>query len=145
MNNSDLPATLAEAILTEPFWLQAWVMLLVIAQLGAVLFVVGKDNGNWFLRKECLAIIPGFIVAAIVMDWMYGQYGYVRLLGLAHLVAWSGPFVWIFLRRKLIGIESVYGKYILFYLVVSGTSLLIDAVDVIRFMVGDGDLFMRWA
>ena len=144
MDNTDLPATLGGAILTEPIWLQAWVMLLVIAQLGAVLFVVGRDNSNWIVRKECLAIISGFIVAAIIMDWMYVQYGYVRLLGLAHLVAWTGPFIWVFLRRKLIGTESMYGKYILFYLAISGISLLIDTIDVIRYMAGDGELFGRW-
>jgi len=57
MNSSDFPAsylptTRAEAILTEPLWLQTWLVVLVIAQLGAVLFVVGKNNGNWIVRKE---------------------------------------------------------------------------------------------
>jgi len=69
MNSSNLPATLAEAILTEPIWLQAWVLLLV-AQLDALVFVIGRDKGNWIVRKECLAIIPGYIAAGIIMDWM---------------------------------------------------------------------------
>jgi len=69
MNSSILPATLAEAVLTEPTWLQAWVLLLV-AQLGALVFVIGRDKGNWIVRKECLAIIPGYIAAGIIMDWM---------------------------------------------------------------------------
>ncbi|MBL4819729.1 MAG: hypothetical protein JKY98_01890 [Gammaproteobacteria bacterium] len=144
MDNLEIPATLGEAIATEPMWLQAWVMVLVIAQLGAVLFIVGRDNGNWIIRKECLAIIPGFFVAAMILNLLYAQFGYVRLLGLAHVIGWSGPFIWVLMRRKIIGFASVYGKYIHFYLLISGLSLIIDSLDVVRYIVGDGDLFMRW-
>lgn len=32
-----------------------------------------------------------------------------------------------------------------FYLVIAGISLLVDAVDVIRYLLGDGELYLRWA
>jgi hypothetical protein len=144
MDNTQLPATLNEAILTEPVWLQAWVLILVVSQLGALAFVLGRSAGHWVLRKECLAIIPGFVVAAIIMDGMYGQFGYVRLLGLAHLIGWTGPWLWVLSRRSLIDTATLYGKYLMFYLVVAGISLMIDAIDVMRYMAGDGELYLRW-
>lgn len=90
---SDLPATLNDAITTEPLWLQAWVLLLVVANLAAVLFLIGRKDGRWLVRPEAIAIVASFVAAALFMEWLYEQVGYVRLLGLAHLLCWgpSGP------------------------------------------------------
>ena len=145
MNESQIPPTLSEAIATEPWWLLAWLMLLGVAQLGAIAFAAGRENGNWFIRPECFAIVPGFILAGILMNWMYGEFGYVRLLGLAHIIGWTLPFFWVISRLPEIGTESLYGKYIRFYLGITGTSLVIDALDVIRYALGDGELYLRWS
>lgn len=135
------PASLTEAIFTEPLWLQIWVMLLVIANMGAVAFVVSRPGEVWRIRKEAIAIITSFVVAAIIMDWMYLTYGYVRLLGMAHLLAWTPAYVYVLSQRKHLGFSSCFGKYIHFYLLVAGISLLIDVLDVIRYFAGDGELF----
>jgi hypothetical protein len=145
MEELSIPATLNEAIFSEPLWLQVWVMLLVIANIAAIPFVLTKVEGAWKLRKECLAIIASFVVAAILMDWMYNTFGYVRLLGMAHLVAWTPTFVYVLLRRKELGISTAFGKYVHFYLVVAGLSLGIDFLDVVRYLLGDGELYLRWA
>lgn len=144
MNQTELPATLGAAIGTEPFWLQTWVMTMVLVHMAGLLFVVAREQQRWRLRLEPLAILASFLVAAIIMSWMYDRVGYVRLLGLAHLMAWTPVYVWIFLRRQRFPWATVYGKYIYLYLLVAGISLVVDAVDVIRYLAGDGELFMRW-
>jgi len=144
MNASDLPATLNDAIATEPFWLQAWVMLLVVTNLAALLFVVGRREGRWFARPVPIAIVVSFVAAALFMGWLYEQVGYVRLLGLAHLVCWGPAWLWILSRRRAIGTSTLFGKYVHFYLVIAGASLLIDGVDVARYLLGDGELLGRW-
>ena len=144
MSNQEIPASLNEAILSEPTWLIAWVGLLVLANAGAVLFVVARENQAWKIRQEPIAIIAGFIAAAVIMDWLFANYGYVRLLGLGHLLGWTPAYVFVLMQRQKIGRASMYGKYIVFYLVIAGISLLIDAVDVVRYLLGDGELFMRW-
>jgi len=145
MDKLSIPATLGEAIATEPSWLQLWVLVLVVTNLAGILFVFGKDEGGWKVRAEPIGILVSFFVAAAIMNWMYGEFGYVRLLGLAHLIAWLPVYVWIVSRRNGIGWQSVFGKYIHTYLVVAGVSLVIDLIDVIRYLSGDGDLFNRWA
>ena len=145
MEDLRIPATLNEAIFSEPLWLQAWVMLLVIAHLAAIPFALTKEKGAWKLRSECVAIIVSFVVAAILMDWMYNTFGYVRLLGMAHLVAWTPAFVYVLMRRKQLGMGPAFGKYARFYLVVAGLSLVIDMLDVVRYLLGDGELYLRWA
>tara|TARA_B110000444_G_scaffold252260_1_gene281291 strand:+ start:1162 stop:1563 length:402 start_codon:yes stop_codon:yes gene_type:complete len=130
---------------SEPLWLQAWIMLLVIANLAAIPFVLTKVEGAWRFRKECLAIVVSFMVAGMQMNWMYSTFGYVRLLGLAHLIAWTPAFVYVLMRRKELDMSMVFAKYLHFYLVVAGISLAIDFVDVVRYLLGDGELYLRWA
>ena len=139
-----MPPTLFEAIATEPFWLQAWVAALAGVHLPALAFVVGRDAGRWRVRPEPVAVLAGFVVAAVAMDWLYGQVGYVRLLGLAHLVGWTPAFAWVLSRRRLFGSGSLFSRWLHVYLVVAGTSLVIDFVDVIRHLLGDGQLLNRW-
>ena len=86
-----------------------------------------------------------FVVAAILVDWMYNTFGYVHLLGMAHLVAWAPAFVYVLMRRKQLGMTTVFGKYIHFYLVFAGLLLGIDLLDVVRYLLGDGELYLRWA
>jgi len=40
---------------------------------------------------------------------------------------------------------TVFGKYIHFYLVFAGLLLGIDLLDVVRYLLGDGELYLRWA
>lgn len=80
------------------------------------------------------------VAAAVFMEWLYGQVGYVRLLGVAHLVCWTPVFLWILARRRSIDRGSLFGKWIVLYLVVAGISLVIDLVDLVRYLAGDGQL-----
>lgn len=141
-----IPATLTEAIASEPTWLRAWVMLLVVTHtVAAIAFIVGKESGGWRVRGEPIAIIVGFVAAGMLMNWMYAEYGYVRLLGLAHLIGWTPAYLWVLTRRKRIGVATLYGKYIHAYLLIASVSLVIDTIDVIRYLLGDAELFMRWS
>ncbi len=135
-----MPASLGEAIAAEPLWLLGWVGLLGLANLLAILFVVTRTDGRWRVRPEPLAILAAFFAAAMLMEWMYARVGYVRLLGLAHLVFWGPVWAWLVVRRADIGTGTWFGRYIHFYLVIAGISLVIDATDVIRHLLGDGQL-----
>ncbi len=140
-----MPPTLTDATATEPAWLQSWVILLGVGPLGALLFVAHRRDGRWAVRPEPFAILGSFFAAAALMDWLYGQVGYVRLLGLAHLVFWTPAWVWVLSRRAEIGAAGAFGKYLHFYLAIAGASLAIDAIDVVRHLLGDGALLNRWS
>lgn len=129
--------TLNDAIAAGPTWLQAWVGLLILSHVAALPFAFGREEGAIKFRAECAAIFVSFIAAAIAMNWLHETYGYVRLLGLAHLIFWTPAFVWVMTKRAAIGASSWYGRYIHAYLLIAGTSLVIDAIDVIRYALGD--------
>lgn len=137
--DQSMPATLGEAIATEPMWLQGWVTALVVVHLAALAFIVTRVHGVWRVRYQPFAILASFFLAGAFMGWLYEQVGYVRLLGLAHLVFWTPVYVWVWRTRNREA-GTVYAKYLLVYLVIAGLSLVIDAVDVVRWLVGDGDL-----
>lgn len=141
---SELPKSLAEAMATEPLWLRAWIQILIVANLASVLFVARRVDGRWRVRPEPIAILVGFAAAGVSMGALYEHFGYVRLLGLAHLVFWGPVFAWILLaRRQRHPLQSAFGAYLRFYLVIAGISLAIDALDVVRYLAGDGQLWGR--
>lgn len=142
--DASMPATLGAAMATEPLWLRAWLVVLVSVYVAALFFVVRREAGSWRVRFEPIAILASFLGSAMLMNAIYAQVGYVRLLGLAHLVFWTPVFVWILYRRRAIDTVSLFGKYLYAYLLIAGVSLVIDAVDVVRHFAGDGYLLHRW-
>ncbi len=132
-----MPESLNAAIATEPMWLQAWVGMLVVANLGALAFVVTKQSGSWRPRKEAIAILVSFFAAAALMTWLYDRVGYVRLLGLAHLLFWGPVFLWLILRYRKGEFSSPFSKYLAFYFLIAGISLVVDSIDVLRYVLGD--------
>ncbi len=63
-----MPATLRDAIATEPMWLQGWLLMLVLANMGAILFILTKKSGHWRPRTESIAIITAFVCAGFIGD-----------------------------------------------------------------------------
>ena len=135
--NDVVPATLNEAIATQPAWLQLWVLALVGTHLGAVLFVITRRNGKFSLRPEAIAIVLSFVAAGAAMSWLYQQVGYVRLLGLPHLVFWLPVYIWLLTKFRKGAFVSPFRQYLLVYFVIAGLSLLVDFVDVVRYLIGE--------
>lgn len=140
----EIPKTLGEAMATEPLWLRTWIQVLVAANLSAVLFVLGREDGHWKVRPEPIAILSSFVAAGIAMGHLYHEVGYVRLLGIAHLVFWGPVYGWIlFTRRRRHPLRTSFGAYLHVYLVIAGLSLAVDTIDVVRYLAGDGQLWGR--
>ena len=130
--------------MTEPAWLVIWISVLIIVNLSAIFFIMDRHDGQWQVRGRPIAILAGFIISAAFMNWLYAQYGYVRLLGAAHFIGWLPAFIYVYSGLKQISGERIYGKYLRLYLLIAGVCLAIDAIDVVRHLAGDGELFMRW-
>ena len=133
----ELPATLGEAIALQPPWLMSYLYVLVAANLGAIFFIVQRTQDGWRPRYEAIAIVVAFLLAGEFMNYLYSQYGYVRLLGLAHLLFWTPVYSWVFTRRKQFTDAPIFSKFVLFYLVMAGISLTIDTIDVARYLMGE--------
>ncbi len=51
---------------------------------------------------------------------------------------WLQAWVGLLVRRSLFGISTAFGLYVHFYLLVAGISLVIDLIDVVRYLVDPG-------
>lgn len=132
-----MPENLAVAAAMEPAWLRWWFRAMILANLGAIFFILHKAHGKWRVRPESVAILLAFIAVGVMMNWMYAKVGYVRLLGLPHLIFWTPVFFWILTKFRRDAYTGLFQYYVFFYLVIVGTSLIIDTSDLVRYLLGD--------
>lgn len=126
---------LGQHIANEPIWLRAWVLWMVVVNLGIGIFIPFKWN-----RKEAWVIGGVMIANMAFMNFLYMEMGYTRLLGLSHVIFWTPMLVWLAPRLKRYGTGNAYGLALHTVFITDAISLLIDYVDVIRWIVGDGEL-----
>ena len=134
--NETTPADLNAAIAMQSAWLQAWVMVLVVVNLAAALFLVVRRDGKFSLRVEALAILVSFFAAGAFMGWLYDQVGYVRLLGLPHLLFWMPVYVWLVIKFRRNEFTPPFKQYLILYFLIAGASLVLDLIDVLRYLLG---------
>jgi len=99
-----------------------------------------KDKRLRFGYIEAVAILAVLIPMAAFMDWLFAQVGFVRLLGLPHILFWSPLAVYLWTRLKHHPHNSMFGIYLRAILATIIISLVIDYTDVARHLMGDGVL-----
>ncbi|MEM6589098.1 MAG: hypothetical protein AAF641_11675 [Pseudomonadota bacterium] len=125
--------SLTEAIATQATWIQVWVGYLAVLNISTLAALLIKSRS----RRHGLVVGAAFIANYLLMNWLYGQYGYTRILGLSHVLVW-GPLM-IYLMAALRG-ETITGwKRPLTYVFVfsMSMSLAFDIIDVTRWFMGD--------
>lgn len=92
-----------------------------------------------FTRSEARVILVAFFLAAVFMMWLAGAYGYERILGLAHVVFWTPLVIYLIARYRNGDVPrtSLYGRYVLVVILTNTASLVIDYVDVARYLLGE--------
>ena len=116
-----------EQIVAQTFWIKVWIFWILFIN-GASLLFVGRAEGRWVLAAWLLAIAT--------MTLLYQHFGYTRILGLAHLLWWTPLVIYLFRRRAGFG-EGSFGGWARLLLLTNAASLVVDAVDVVRFLLGD--------
>ncbi|MGB0921038.1 MAG: hypothetical protein ACPG06_02195 [Alphaproteobacteria bacterium] len=126
---------LGKHIAQEPIWLQAWVLWMVIVNLGIAIFIPFK-----WARKEAWVIAIAMVINIAFMNFLFSQTGYTRLLGLSHILIWTPMLVWLAPRLKRHGTGNLYGLGLHTVFITNALSLIVDYIDLVRYLVGDGDL-----
>ncbi|UWQ29369.1 hypothetical protein [Leisingera sp. M523] len=125
--------TLNEAIASQPLWVQIWVNILF---LGA--FVLPLALLIWRpSRVAGLATVAASVLAGAGVYWLYGQLGYVRLLGLPHVLLWTPLLIWLWRQRAQPGMPVWPRRIILAVCTVIAISLAFDYVDAARYLLGE--------
>ncbi len=118
-----------DAVGEQATWLQAWVYWMMFVNLAAIVFVK---------RVEARWAMAAFMAAAILMNVLFAQFGWVRLLGFGHIPFWTPLAVYLWRRRTAIldtgGVFRIWADTLL---VTISLSLVADYLDVIRYFAGD--------
>ncbi len=111
-----------------PLW-KAWLLALVSANLFAPLFFIG--------RVEAQAVVVALLVSIVLMTILTGRFGFSRILGLGHIIAWVPLLAFLWSRLMDAPSSDPFGLWLRVVIALDAASLVIDAVDVVRFFAGD--------
>jgi len=117
----------SQDLLRAPVGTRLWVGLLV---------VINAVGGSVFIRTlEGRLTLGTLMVGGLIMSLLHQRVGMVRLLGVGH-VFWLGLVPWLVLRLDGIA-PGPLRAWIWTVLSVNSVSLVIDVVDVARYLRGD--------
>jgi len=114
-------------ILEMPIHWQLWIALLFLTNMAAVFFLP---------RAEASVVLAALFVGALLQMGLFARFGFVRLLGLGHF-HWFVMIAWLVTRLGSSRGEGLFYNWIVAVIVVCGLSLVIDVVDVVRYLRGE--------
>ncbi len=110
-----------------PHW-RLWLLVLVVANFVVPLFFLGRLEAQ---------VVAGVALANLaVMTLLTALAGFTRLLGLGHIL-WAPLVYFLWTRLGQIPAQGFFGLWIRGLMTLNAASLLIDAVDVGRYIAGD--------
>lgn len=115
------------ATLAWPWWL--WIGLLGVVNMLGPLFFIGSLEGR--------VVLTAILVGAVIQLLIISRLGFVRLLGIGHIVAWVPMLLWLVPRLANLGPATPFGRWLFAVVALDLASLAIDFVDVGRYLAGD--------
>ncbi len=117
-----------KGVMRAPIYVRLWLMLLVFSNLIVPLF--------YLHRVEAQVVLGAFLASVILMTALTGLSGFTRLIGLGHIF-WLPLLYFLWTRLDQIPSDEVFGGWIRVLIGLNAISLVIDGVDVLRYIAGD--------
>ncbi len=105
-----------------------WVGLLVIFNMIIPLFFLD--------RLEAQVVLAAIMASMLLMTLITSTTGFSRLLGLGHIF-WVPLLFFLWTHLDQIPPDDGFGVWVRALMVINATSLVIDAVDVFRYLAGE--------
>ncbi|MBV1885595.1 MAG: hypothetical protein KUG61_00835 [Parvibaculaceae bacterium] len=125
--------TLFSQIMDQPPAIVYWVFWLMAINTASILFIIHRVEARWTLAAWLLN-------GMLIMPYLYDQFGFVRLLGLAHIVVWTPLLLYLYRRRETFKLPSLTGIYFWLLMATNAVSLGFDYVDLARYFLGDAQI-----
>ncbi len=117
-----------QGLLAMPLHLQAWVLLLISVNLVAPFF---------FLEHvEAQAVLAAGALGMVLMTALTARFGFSRIIGVGH-IAWVPLLGFLWSQLSEISATDTFGMWLRAVIVLDAISLAFDAVDAVRFALGD--------
>jgi hypothetical protein len=105
-----------------------WVGLLVIFNMIIPLFFLD--------RLEAQVVLAAIMASMALMTLITATTGFSRLMGLGHIF-WIPLLYFMWTHLDQIPSDDLFGIWVRALMVINATSLVIDAVDVFRYLAGE--------
>lgn len=125
--------TFQDAVANQPAWVQMWLNVLLF---GAFILPVSLFIWRQTRLTALITLVASGLAAASII-WMYGQLGYVRLLGLPHIVLWTPLVIYLLAQSRRAEIPNAPKWIIRTIGAVITVSLAFDYIDVARYFMGN--------
>ena len=127
------PMSFAEAMAAQPTWVVIWMNVLLLGGfILPVALLIWPET-----RLAGLFSLLGNAANAVAVTSLYNTMGYVKLLGLPHILLW-GPLVVYLVAIARRPATRVWPRRIALAVgAVLGVSLAFDIVDVARWLLGE--------
>lgn len=119
-------ADIAEA----PLWVRYWLNYMGVVLTLAVPFAFVRVEARWAVLVVALTL-PAMVA-------LHSVVGYVRLLGIVHVVLWTPFVIYLWRRREHWRVRETFsGKWIALLFATVIISLAFDYADVARWLLGE--------
>ncbi len=117
-------------IATAPLWVQYWLNYMSFVLMLSIPFAFVRVEARW------AALVVALSLPAMVA--LHSAIGYVRLLGVVHVVLWTPFVIYLWRRRdKWRARETLSGKWLALLFTTMVISLVFDYSDVARWLLGE--------
>ncbi len=117
-----------KGLMSMPMPWPVWLGLLVAVNLAGPIY--------FFAALEAKVVLAAFLASAALMTAIFATKGFVRLLGIGHIF-WVPMVPWLWTRFDQVEPGNLIGYWMIAVVAMNGISLVIDAVDVFRYLRGD--------
>jgi FtsH-binding integral membrane protein len=125
--------TLEEAMALQPEWVMMWVYVLVAgAFVAPVVLLIWKAS-----RKAGIITLVASLLAGFGVQMIFDAMGYVKLLGLPHLILWVPIVVFLMAQQARGDMPNWPRRIIWFITAIIYISLVFDFIDVVRWILGE--------
>ena len=125
--------TMSEAIAHQPLWVRLWLDWLLFAALALPLALFIWKQTRFVAVVALIANIP----AGYGTGWLYEHMGYVKLLGLAHIIFWTPLAIYLYMQLKRTDLPKWPRWIITVVLATIVISLAFDYSDALRYLMGE--------
>ncbi len=115
-------------LLAMSLQLQAWVLLLISVNIVAPFFLLE--------HVEAQAVLAAGALGMVLMTALTARFGFSRIIGLGH-IAWVPLLGFLWSHLPDIPATDAFGIWLRAVIVLDATSLVLDAIDAVRFARGD--------
>ena len=116
-----------KGLLKMPLYARLWLMFLIAINMFLPLFFLD--------RVEAWAVLTALLASMILMTILTAYAGFTRLLGLGHIF-WFPLLYFLWSRLDQIPADEFFGIWVRVLMAINAVSLVIDSIDVIRYIAG---------